>query len=94
MGDPRHDHQVVQSTLCAAVREGDCEVLVCGEACCVRSPGDLGMISMHGVWGFPLLVYRAARAIRTGQLRALPRFHTRPIDVLVLHGPRGDLVLR
>ena len=37
---------------------------------------------------------RACRAIRTGQLRALPHFHTRPIDVLVLHGPRGDLVLR
>ena len=37
---------------------------------------------------------RAYRAIRTGQLRALPRFHTRPIDVMVYHGPRGDLVLR
>jgi hypothetical protein len=33
-------------------------------------------------------------AIRTGRLRALPHFHPRPIDVLVLHGPRGDLVLR
>ena len=37
---------------------------------------------------------RACRAIRTGQLRALPHFHIRPIDVLVLHGPQGDLVLR
>ena len=37
---------------------------------------------------------RACRAIRTGQLHALPRFHTRPIDVMVYHGPRGDLVLR
>ena len=37
---------------------------------------------------------RAYRAIRTGQLRALPHFHIRPIDVLVLHGPQGDLVLR
>ena len=25
---------------------------------------------------------------------ALPHFHTRPIDVMVYHGPRGDLVLR
>ena len=29
------------------------------------------------------------RAIRTGQLRALPPLHTRPIDVMVYHGPRG-----
>ena len=34
------------------------------------------------------------RAIRTGQLHALQRFHTRPIDVMVYHGPRGDLVSR
>ena len=34
------------------------------------------------------------RAIRTGQLHALPRFHTRPIDVMVYHGPQGDLVSR
>ena len=27
------------------------------------------------------------RAIRTGQLRASPRVHTRPIDVVVSHGP-------
>ena len=29
------------------------------------------------------------RAIRTGQLHALPRFHTRPINVVVFHGSRG-----
>ena len=34
------------------------------------------------------------RAIRTARLRGLPHFHLRPIDVLVWHGPRGDLVLR
>src|SRR5687768_3439847 len=34
------------------------------------------------------------RAIRTARLRALPRFHLRPIDVVVSHGPRGDLVSR
>ena len=34
------------------------------------------------------------RAIRTSQLRALPRFHTWPINVMVYHGPRGDLVSR
>jgi hypothetical protein len=35
------------------------------------------------------LVARAVRAIRTGQLSALPRVHLRPIDVMVYHGPLG-----
>jgi hypothetical protein len=30
------------------------------------------------------------RAIRTGQLHASPRVHTRPIDVVVYHGPDGE----
>jgi hypothetical protein len=34
------------------------------------------------------------RAIRTARLRTLPCFHLRPIDVMVYHGPQGDLVLR
>jgi hypothetical protein len=34
------------------------------------------------------------RAIRTARLRWLPSFHLRPIDVMVYHGPRGDLVWR
>ena len=34
------------------------------------------------------------RAIRTARLRWLPNFHLRPIDVVVFHGPRGDLVSR
>src|SRR5215469_6801118 len=34
------------------------------------------------------------RAISTGQLNGLPRFHLRPIDVVVFHGSRRDLVLR
>ena len=37
---------------------------------------------------------QASRAISTGQLNALPRLHLRPIDVVVFHGSRGDLVLR
>ncbi len=37
---------------------------------------------------------RADRAIRTGQLSASRRLHTRPIDVVVFHGPQGDLVSR
>ena len=38
--------------------------------------------------------YEFDRAIRTAQLRSLPSFHLRPIDVMVYHGPWGDLVLR
>jgi len=37
---------------------------------------------------------KANRAISTGQLRGLLRFHLRPIDVVVFHGSRRDLVLR
>ncbi len=32
---------------------------------------------------------QAKRAISTGQLHALLRFHTRPIDVVVFHGSSG-----
>src|SRR6516165_6297697 len=39
-------------------------------------------------------VSSANRAISTGQLRGLLRFHLRPIDVVVFHGSRRDLVLR
>src|SRR6516225_5594919 len=44
--------------------------------------------------GGVVLVSSAHRAISTGQLRGLPRFHLRPIDVVVFHGSRRDLVLR
>ena len=37
----------------------------------------------------PLGGVEVARAIRTGRLRASPRFHPRPIDVVVSHGPRA-----
>ena len=37
---------------------------------------------------------QACRAISTGQLNALPHLHLRPIDVVVFHGPQGDLVLK
>ena len=39
-------------------------------------------------------VNQADRAISTGQLRGLLPFHLRPIDVVVYHGSRRDLVLR
>ena len=37
-----------------------------------------------------LLAGEVCRAIRTGQLRASPRVHTRPIDVVVCHGSLGE----
>src|SRR6266851_2387692 len=37
---------------------------------------------------------KADRAISTGQLRGLPRFHLRPINVMVCHGSQRDLVLK
>lgn len=49
-------------------------------------------------WGIasPALVFgmEIDRAIRTARLNGLPHVHLRPIDVMVYHGPRGDLVLR
>ena len=33
-------------------------------------------------------------AISTARLHALLHFHLRPIDVMVFHGPQGDLVSR
>ena len=41
-----------------------------------------------GPWG------QAARAISNGQLNVSPRFHTRPINVLVSDGPSGSSRLR
>ena len=37
---------------------------------------------------------QAYRAISTSQLKALPLLHLWPIDVVVCHGPQGDLVLK
>ena len=71
----------------------------------MRMRAGLRMISMHGASAFNLPASflitddcplttdpELTRAISTGRLRALPRFHIRPIDVMVYHGPRGDLV--
>ena len=37
---------------------------------------------------------QADRAISTGKLHTLQRFHTRPINVVVFHDSQGILVLR
>ena len=52
-----------------------------GAACGVRLWGRTAVCGDEIVW-----------AIRTAQLHALLHFHLRPIDVVVFHGPWGDLV--
>ena len=54
------------------------------QVCLNADAGSPGLTSGHWIG--------VDRAIRTGQLRALPRFHIRPINVMVFHGPRGELV--
>ena len=59
--------------------------VLCVEECCAwRS----------GLWGprLPASGSELCRAISTGWLRTLLPLHARPIDVMVFHGPRGDLV--
>ena len=56
-----------------------------------------GLFSLGVVFPGPVFWCRAQaryRAISTGQLHGLLRFHLRPIDVVVYHGSRRDLVLR
>src|SRR5689334_17149062 len=51
--------------------------------------------SLSSAWSLPLGAgAEAYRAISTGQLQGLLPFHLRPIDVVVYHGSRRDLVLR
>src|ERR1700727_1674358 len=76
---PRQSHQVIQSTL-SVIRM--IEVLV--PVVCQESEDDF-----HAWCNLELY-----RAIRTSQLRALPPLHIWPINVMVYHGPRGDLVSR
>ena len=47
----------------------------------------------YQAWNICMSV-QAYRAIRTGKLNALLRLHTQPINVVVFHGSRRDLVLR
>ena len=65
-------------------------------------PGRPALAGVSGVWRggrvWPLhaggAVGMRVRAISTGRLRRLLGFHLRPIDVVVFHGSRRDLVLR
>src|SRR5215213_5731805 len=48
-------------------------------------PVGMGGLGLEGM-RLSLMGVEVDRAIRTGQLHASPRFHTRPIDVVVYHG--------
>ena len=96
---PRHGHQVVRAT--PTDRRGRDGFWCAGWSVCVwrvgrratRVPvvaGCPGVAAAHDGLGWD----RAGRAIRIGWLSALPHVHLRPIDVMVYHGPRGDLVSR
>ena len=81
---PRQSHQVVQPIRSRAEL---------GSGACPRTwPGVVCRVSEDHFHAWCYL--ELYRAIRTGQLRALPPLHTRPIDVMVYHGPQGDLVSR
>ena len=51
--------------------------------------GRSGVRAARAPWGGAVAAggVEVVRAVRTGQLRASPRVHTRPIDVVVSHGP-------
>ncbi len=82
MGHPRYDHQVEQaprSPLPGTRRPG-------------RGGGVAGKIGM-GALALVRLSLEGSRSIeRLGSvsLNALPRFHTRPIDVVVYHGSDSE----
>ena len=77
-GAARPEHQVFQA-----------RYLTFGVCMTSSGPGRWGVLSLS-VTGSD----QAYWTISTGQLSALLRLHLRPIDVVVCHGPQGDLVLR
>ena len=83
MVHPRCDHQVEQAPRNLAGGAlghgpGGCE----GEGLASLGMGGKGAVAAVGV--------EVDRAIRTGKLHALPRFHIRPIDVVVCHGSDSE----
>ncbi len=94
-----HGHQVSQPAPVGVWLGGDW-VCVCGgvPAGCLMLACDGAVRRWAGgvclLYGRAHPVWSSVRAIRTGRLSALLRVHPRPIDVMVYHGPHGDLVLR
>jgi hypothetical protein len=72
------------------VREGS-SPKGCAAAPGWRLPLHAGGVAVPATAGIGI---ERVRAISTGRLHGLLRFHLRPIDVVVFHGSRRDLVLR
>ena len=67
-----------------ALRRACSLLIVCRLACMGRAPRRRAWCGVAAGAG------EISRAIRTGRLRASPRLHPRPIDVVVYHGPGGE----
>ena len=84
---PRDGHRATKADppMCPGLVVSLREWALCAAWCCVRRPFRDGAVMVRS---------ELDRAIRTARLRRSPGFHLRPIDVVVFHGPRGDLVWR
>ncbi len=80
MGHPRYDHQVEQPPAGPAA-------VAAGGGLWAGKPSGMGWLSAARL---SLEGVEVDRAIRTGKLHALPRFHIRPIDVVVCHGSDSE----
>ncbi len=80
MGPPRHNHQVIEADK-PLYRLYQCKFSLNPGVLLRVHERDLS-IRMNGS-------FQAYRAISTGKLHALLRFHTRPINVVVFHGSQG-----
>src|SRR4029077_6350454 len=54
-----------------------------------RPSSDLGHLTSVVRWALKMSAIKLNRDISTGKLNALPRLHTRPINVVVYHGSQG-----
>ncbi len=79
MGHPRHNHQVIEA-------DAGGRPAIAGKSrfVFVADPASVALgLSLR------MSASQANRAISTGKLHALLRFHTRPINVVVYHGSQG-----
>ena len=88
---PRYDHQASKKRICRHTPDLD---LGNGGLNISDSNAIAFAWVHHQAWDNSCMSVQADRAIRTGKLNALLRLHTQPIDVVVFHGSRRDLVLR
>ena len=95
MGHPRYGHQVEQPSPWPQ-RGQAAQASAPGSGLAAGRAGD-GLVKLASLWAWAAFAVRLSlegvevdRAIRTGKLHALPRFHIRPIDVVVCHGSDSE----